>query len=190
MDAKELFNKCLASATSAVRLVGPNDFDKPTPDTEWDVRTLAGHVLYELSWTADIVRDATIEQVGNRYDGDLIGDKLLINWELAATAAQEAIKACDLSAIAHLSYGNVTVGDYLREAASDQLIHSWDLSAALGQPVQFDAKVAQAVYDDVLPKAPGMASSGLFAVPLDVPDNAGIQTKLLAIFGRDANWQP
>jgi uncharacterized protein (TIGR03086 family) len=173
-----------------VERVRASDSNKPTPDTEWSVRELAGHMLYELSWTADLVRGATMEQVGDRYDGDLIGNDLAMSWQLATVAAETAIEECDLQAIAHLSYSDVTVEEYLREAAGDQLIHAWDLGVATGQSVQFDSAVTQAIYDHTLPRATSMYTSGLFAPPIEVSESADLQTRLLGLFGRDARWQP
>lgn len=189
MDAKELYARALNQASQAINNVKPEYFDKPTPDTEWDVRTLAGHMLYELSWTADIVRGATITQVGDRYDGDLIGNDLISAWRVAGEEARQAIEACDLKGIAHLSYGDVKIAEYLREAAGDQLIHGWDLSMAIGLPVHFDPEVAEEVYKNSLPKTESRSHSGLFAPPLEVPADADIQTKLLALYGRDNNWR-
>lgn len=189
MEPKELFKRALAQATEVVEIIGPDDYDQPTPDTEWDIRALVGHMLCELSWVADIVRGMTIEEVGNRYDGDLIGDDLAQSWTDAAQAALKAVEGGNLQSKAHLSYGDVSVRDYLSEAASDQLIHAWDLGTAIGVPVKFDAAVAQAVYKITLPKREGMRASGLFAKPKEVSDEADVQTKLLALYGRQSTKQ-
>jgi len=185
MDTKKLFGLCLKQSTEVIDQVSAADYEKPTPDTEWNVHDLAAHMINELSWTANMVRGVTIEQVGDRYDHDLVGDNLQLNWQVAASAAEAAVKTGDITAIAHASYGDVKVADYLREAASDQLIHAWDLGTALSIPVVFDHDVAQTVYDLTLPKLPSMRASGLFAPPVDVPSTADLQTKLLALYGRN-----
>jgi len=46
------------------------------------------------------------------------------------------------------------------------------------------------VYENTLPDVKGMQASGLFAPPVTVPENADPQTQLVALFGRDAGWQP
>lgn len=187
MDAKELFKQALFQATTVVNTVQPTDFDKPTPDTKWDVRTLVGHMLYELSWTPDLVQGAALAEVGNRYDGDLIGGDLATSWQEAAERAIQAVDQADLRGVAHLSYGDVTNEDYLKEAGSDQLIHAWDLGTAIGMPVRFDPGVAQVVYDNALPKKDSMRASGLFAEPKEVDDAADIQSRLLALYGRQSS---
>lgn len=186
MDAKEMFKQALFQATTVVNAVRPTDFYKPTPDTKWDVRTLVGHMLYELSWTPDILQGATIDEVGNKYSGDLIDDDLTTGWHEAAERAIQAVDQADLRAAAHLSYGDTTSDDYLKEAASDQLIHAWDLGTAIGMPVRFDPGVAEAVYDNALPKKDSMRASGLFAEPKEVSGETDIQTRLLAMYGRQS----
>jgi len=193
MDADECFTECLAQATRVVKQVRADQFALPTPDTEWTVRDLAGHMLYELSWVPDVLEGKTVQEVGDIYDGDLIGSSdigLTVQWENAATKAEEAVAHADLEATAHLSYGDVTVSEYLLEAGSDQLIHTWDLGQAIGVPVIFDEDIAQTVYDRVKNKSEAMRLSGLFGPPRDVPADADIQTKLLALYGRSADtWR-
>lgn len=195
MDGVDIFSGALAVATSVVKQVRSDQYANETPDSEWDVRDLLGHIFYELNWVPDIVEGKTIEEVGSKYDGDLVGDEdgisaMAVRWQDRADQAEQAVNACDPDETAHLSYGDKTVDEYLKEAGGDQLIHAWDLGKAIGVRVTFDPELAQAVYDHSLPQSSSFAASGLFAAPIDVPADADIQTKLLALFGRDANWQP
>jgi uncharacterized protein (TIGR03086 family) len=192
MDGVDIFKNALAQATTVIKQVRPTELANTTPDTEWNVRDLAGHMLYELSWVADIVEGKTIEEVGTTYDGDLIGDDddLSVQWQAAADRAELAVDDADPELIAHLSFGDMSVDDYLHQAGTDQLIHAWDLGKAIGVTVHFDIETAQTVYNRVLLRKSALQKSGLFAAPLDVDDDADIQTKLLALFGRDAQWQP
>jgi uncharacterized protein (TIGR03086 family) len=193
MDADEFFTECLARATSVVKQVRAEQFSGPTPDIEWTVHDLAGHMLYELSWVPDVIAGRTMQEVGDIYDGDLIGSSdtgLVVQWENAATKAEEAVAHADLEATAHLSYGDVTVAEYLHEAGADQLIHAWDLGQAIGVSVAFDEEIAQAIYDRIKNEADIMHQSGLFAPPKEVPADADLQTKLLALYGRSADtWR-
>jgi uncharacterized protein (TIGR03086 family) len=193
MDGADVFGKGLAQATLIVKQVRPEHFANPTPDTEWSVRDLVNHMLYELSWVADLVLGKTTDDIGDAYDGDLINDHaidLAEQWQAVADRAEAAVNDADPDEIAHLSYGDVSNEEYLREAGSDQFIHAWDLGKAIGVSVRFDNFVAQEIYDYVYPHRERLVASGLFAPPLAVPDDADIQTKLLALFGRNARWQP
>lgn len=190
MDARELFTRCLDRATRTFRQLTPDDYKKPTPDTEWNAKVLAGHMLYELSWIPDLLAGKTIAAVGNKYDGDLLGDTPVENWEEAAALAKGEVKLADLQGKAHVSYGKVSNEDYLRQVSGDLLIHSWDLAAALGLDRALDPEAVRAVYEGMLPVAPSLSESGLFKPSLSVSPDADVQTKLLALTGRDASWQP
>jgi uncharacterized protein (TIGR03086 family) len=192
LDAQELFLKCLDQATVIVKQFQPNMLANATPDTDWSVRDLLGHIMYELVWVPDVLSGATVEEVGNKYERDLFSDEggdLITKWQAASDAAEQAVEAVDVEETAHLSYGDVTMEKYLQQAASDQFIHAWDLAKGIGVQLSYDPALAQVLYDQTLPLINDLEGSGLFAKQLQVSDDATIQTKLLALFGRDANWQ-
>lgn len=189
MDPKTFYKEAIATASRVVEDVHEDDLDSPTPDTEWTVYELLSHMMYELAWVADIVNGQTVQQVGKKYDGDLIGGDLLGHWTSYREAAGAAIDAADLDAVVHLSYGDVPLRDYLMEAGSDEAIHAWDLAESLGQHLRYDELLLDELYTRAQEEADNIAASGLFAPRIDVPDDADDQTKLLAIFGRSENWQ-
>ncbi len=188
MTAKELYQYAIDQATAVVVQVEPGQFELPTPDTEWKVRDLLQHMLYELAWVADIVAGRTPATVGKAYDRDLVGDDAITNWRTYKLQAEQAVEACNETAIAHLSYRDTSVRDYLWEAGNDQLIHAWDLGQAVGISVVFDELVAQALYERARIHQKELYLSGLFGVPVEVPASSNVQTKLLALLGRSEDW--
>jgi len=192
LEADEFYAECLAQATMVIKQVRDDQFGMPTPDTEWSVRDLANHMLYELLWLPEILDGKTVKDVGTKYDGNLFADatELATRWETGAAKTEEMLAAVDLNATAHLSYADVPMEKYLREAGTDQLIHAWDLGQAVGVTVTFDPDIAHSIYDDMKDRGDEMQASGLFAPPKDVPADADIQTKLLALYGRSADtWR-
>ena len=69
---------------------------------------------------------------------------------------------------------------------TDALIHSWDLARGIGADETLDPELAELVYERTLPIAEHLQETGLFKPPVPVPDDAPLQTKLLALFGRRA----
>lgn len=189
MKPKKDFLYALDQAREVVVRLLPEHLSLPTPDTKWDVRALLGHMLYELVWVPDVVTGETIESIGNRHEGDLLGDNAIAAWRKAAIAASEAVRRCDPRSVAHLSYGDTRVSHYLQEAATDQLIHAWDLGKAIGVDVQFDETLAHEIFERMDAKRDTLAASGLFAEPVAVDETAHIQTRLLALLGRREDWQ-
>ena len=191
MDAAELFTKCLAQATLVVKQVRPDHYANPTPDADWTARDLVEHMITELSWLPDLLEGQTIGEVGDKYDADFIDDTvsdLSVVWQNAADRADAAVLDVDPEEVAHLSYGDVSVENYLEQAASDQLIHAWDLAEAIGMSVVFDVDVISVVTAYANRNQSNMAGSGMFGAPLSVDATATAQTKLLALFGRSTRW--
>src|SRR5215213_6151469 len=118
----------------------------PTPCADWDVHTLVNHVVNELRWIPPLLDGATIADVGDRFDGDLLGDDPRSAW---ASAGAEAIAAATQFGVnertVHLSFGDVPGSDYLGQVTSDIVIHTWDLARAVGA----DDRLAAALVDFV-----------------------------------------
>jgi len=85
-----------------------------------------------------------------------------------------------------LSRGDHPTSEYCWEMTTDALIHSWDLARGIGADERLDPELAELVYERTLPIAEQLQETGLFKPPVPVPDDAPLQTKLLALFGRRA----
>ena len=188
MGPKQLYLYALDEAANVVVQVKPDQMDLPTPDTEWSVRDLLHHIVYEVAWVADIVAGKTIAEVGAKYEGDILGADPAVALRHYETLTRAAVEESDEDAVAHLSYTDTTVGEYLFEGGNDVLVHAWDLGQAVGVDVVFDENAARLLYDKALPRKGEFASSGLFADPIAVPEFASTQTKLLALLGRSEQW--
>ncbi|MCJ1681371.1 TIGR03086 family metal-binding protein [Streptomyces sp. APSN-46.1] len=182
----------LAQHAEALRLFGErvravgDGWDLPTPCTEWNVRDLVNHVTGEQVWVPPLVGEGrTVEEVGDAFDGDLLGDDPVAAWERAATAAQAAFAAPGaLERTVQLSYGPTPGSDYCAELTTDCVVHTWDLSRAIGADDRLPDGLVEFAIKQVMPHADGLAASGMFAAPLEVPAGADAQTRLLALMGR------
>lgn len=186
MDSKVLFAKAIDQTGSCVRQVKAEHLGNATPCSEWDLRALLNHMVYELRWVPDILRGKTIGEVGDRYDGDTLRSDFRSAWQHAADTALVAVHRLEDNPAVHLSYGDVPASDYLAELSVDIFVHGWDASHALNYSLVFQPDACQAVYEWLLPRRDSLAASGLFAEPVDVSDGAAPQVRLLAITGREA----
>ena len=184
MNPKELFTRSIGQATGCINHLSNDYMSNPTPCTEWDVKALLNHMVYELRWVPDLLAGKTIDEVGNRYDGDLLTSNPHSAWQHAADAALMAVKHVDPNKMVHLSYGDVPASEYIAEVGADILIHTWDLDQGMNCSLVMAEDLAKYVFDNTLPRKDSLASSGLFAPAINVPNDATIQVKLLALFGR------
>jgi uncharacterized protein (TIGR03086 family) len=178
--------QALEMFTVRVRAVKEEQWDAPTPCTDWSVRDLVNHLTTEQLWVPRLVRDgATITEVGDAYDGDQLGDNPVASWERAAAAALEAFNEQNaLRRTVHLSYGDSSAAAYCAQMTTDAAVHAWDLARATGADERMPDGLADAALREVQPYAHALAKSGLFAASIEPPPDADQQTKLLCLLGR------
>jgi uncharacterized protein (TIGR03086 family) len=142
-------------------------------------------VTVEQLWVPPLVGGSSITDVGDRLDGDQLGDDPVATWDAAVAASLAAFRA-GLDGTVVTSGGEKPTAEYCWEMTTDALIHSWDLARGIGAPEELDPELVELVYQQILPIAAHLHETGMFAPPVPVPDDSTLQTKLLALFGRDA----
>lgn len=166
----------------AARLAVVSDWDAPAP-ASGTVRDLVSHVIEEQQWVPQLLAGRTVDQA--RHDLEPLRDDLLEEWRLYSLAATSAWEQCLPDKPVHLSRDTVTMADYLREQVSDVAFHTWDLARAIGADEQLDPEIVEAVWTVFEPQQDTLAASSLYAPPVPLPDDAPLQSRLLAITGRD-----
>jgi len=165
------------------------DWAAPTPCTDWNVRALVNHVVGEDRWTKPLVDGRTIADVGDAFDGDLLGEDPK---PLAMAAADEAITAVaerlPAGGKVHLSYGEEEMEEYISQLVADHLIHGWDLAAATGQQRVLDPELVAAVAAWFRNREEIYRSSGAIAARPESTSSGNPQADLLIAFGRNPDW--
>jgi uncharacterized protein (TIGR03086 family) len=187
MDLNTLYRRTVEGWADRVNAVGDDQWQLPTPCTEWNVRELVNHVVGEDLWTGPLMRGSTIEEVGDRFDGDLLGDDPLRRALAAATEATGAVaELLPTGGTVHLSYGEEQMEEYVHQIAVDHLIHGWDLAAATGGDTGLDPELVQAVATWFADREDLYRQAGAIGPRAQSP--GGPQGDLLAGFGRDPGW--
>lgn len=181
----QLFERAIDGFAKHVHEVADTQWHDPTPDTEWDVRMLTNHVTVEQLWVPPLIEGLSIGDIGDRFDGDQLGDDPIATWDAAASASLQSFRS-GLDRIVSLSSGDKPAADYCWEMTTDALIHSWDLARGIGADDTLDPELSALVYERTLPIAEQLQETGLFAPPVPVPEDSSLQVRLLAIFGRNA----
>jgi uncharacterized protein (TIGR03086 family) len=173
-----------------VHAVRPDQWTAPTPCADWDVRALVNHVVVEQLWVPALLGGETVAGVGNRFDGDLLGDDPVGRWEGAAETARsawDAAGAWDRTVV--VSRGPTPALVYASELTADLLIHGWDLARAVGAAEPVEPELVRLVLDDVEPWADAARAVGVFGPAVRVPPGSDDLTRLLGVTGRDRNWK-
>ena len=157
----------------------------PTPCADWDVRALVNHLVYEASWVAPLFEGMTVAEVGDRYDGDLVGDDPKAAWQAAAAAAVGSLDGPDVDTRpVHLSYGDTTGADYLTQIVADHVVHTWDLARGLHGDEALDPELVSFAWDYLSAHAEEWRAGGALGPAVEVPADADLQSRLIALTGR------
>ncbi|HEX2088304.1 MAG TPA: TIGR03086 family metal-binding protein [Actinomycetota bacterium] len=186
VDVRDFHRRATDAFGARVMAVRDDQWSLPTPCTDWNVRDLVHHLVYENRWTAPLMGGATLEQVGDRFEGDLLGSDPKSAWRESMDEAVRSVREVSLNRTIHLSYGDVPARHYAFELATDHLIHAWDLARAISADESLDEDLVELVYRKMKPREDALKSSGLFGKRVDPPGNADLQTRLLAVYGRVA----
>jgi uncharacterized protein (TIGR03086 family) len=186
LDLASLHARALEEVGPVVAGIAEDQWSLPTPCADWDVRTLANHVVAGNWWAAELATGATIAEVGDRLDGDVLGDDAAAAYTASAAAAAAAFgRPGAMDAPCAVSYGPVPGSVYCGHRFLDVLVHGWDLATATGQAAVIDPELAEACLEVLAPQRDALVSSGMFGNgPLPVADDAPAAERLLAVLGR------
>src|SRR6266545_155844 len=167
--------------------VGSEQWHDDTPCSEWDVRMLVHHMLSEQRWVPPMFEGLTIEQVGDRFEGDLLGDDTSTWPGLLASSMEEAhavvAQPGALDRTVHLSFGDVSGQEYVMQLTADLAIHAWDLARATGQDDVLDPDAVALLLPWTEANADLVAGSGMFGSRIDPGPGAPDYVRLLGLLG-------
>jgi uncharacterized protein (TIGR03086 family) len=177
------------AAARTVANVNPGQLRLPTPDTEWDVRTLLNHLILWTSYSMEArahgesVGQDLMERDFAAEDGFAGGYRAQLDRALAAWSDPAAWQR-ELNVM-----GSPTpAADIAALLIAELVLHGWDLAAATGQPFEVTTATADAALAAVTANAELFRQYKGFADPVDVPPSATPLDRVLALSGRDPAW--
>ncbi|MER7130048.1 TIGR03086 family metal-binding protein [Streptosporangium saharense] len=185
IDVREAYRRALDDFGALVHRIPPERWHNPTPCVDWDVRALVNHVVGENLWAPELLGGRTAAEVGDAFEGDLLGDDPLKAFDTSATAAvQAAYEEGALTRLVGLSFGDVPGGEYVTELFADALIHTWDLARAIGADERLDPELVEACAAWFAGVEAGHRQAGVIGEQQPTPSDTDAQTRLLASWGR------
>jgi uncharacterized protein (TIGR03086 family) len=185
MDLPSLHDRALSAVGAYVAGIGEDQWHNDTPCEDWDVRRLVEHLVVGNVWVEPLVAGETIEQVGDRFDGDVLGDDPVAAYTASAESARAAFhREGAMEAPCAVSYGPVPGEIYAGHRLIDLVVHGWDVAEATGQSTALDPELVDAAWSVIEPQLEMLVGSGMFGTTIEVPPDAPAQTRLLAALGR------
>lgn len=186
MALVDLYRDSVQALSNRVAQVAPDQWDAATPCAAWNVRELVNHIVGEQLWSVPLFAGATLAEVGDRFDGDLLGADPV---KAAAQAGEDAQAAVSepgaMERIVHLSFGDTPAEEYVSQLFADHLVHGWDLAVAIGADRTMDDEAVRVCQDWFEQREDMYRGAGIIGPKVDVPADASAQDRLLAAFGRD-----
>jgi uncharacterized protein (TIGR03086 family) len=184
-DIAELHSQALDQTGSVVAGIKPDQWQAVTPCDGWDVHALLTHLVAGNLWAAELGAGATIEEVGDRLDGDVLGADPAASYAASAAAAAATFrKPGALDAPCAVSYGPVPGSVYAGHRFLDVFVHGWDLAVATGQDPELDPGLIQACREVIEPQVAAFRAAGALGEERPVPPDATDQQRFLAMLGR------
>lgn len=185
-ELARVHSQALAATRKVVAGIKSDQWQNSTPCAEWNVRELTNHVVAGNWWAGELANGASIDSVGDRLDGDVLGTEPLRAYEdSAAVAAKVFEREGAMSAPCAVSYGPVPGAMYCGHRFIDVFVHGWDLAKATGQSAELDPALVAACLEVARPQAELLAGSGMFGQGgLTTAAPTEPQSELLTMLGR------
>jgi uncharacterized protein (TIGR03086 family) len=190
-DIAELHRRSVETFDRLVHRIRDDQWGDPTPCTEWDVRALVNHLTNENLWADALFGGRSIADVGDAFDGDVLGDDPVATWERASRDALARMGEPDaMDRPVGLSRGSVPGRVYAVELYADHVMHSWDLAKGIGADDGLDPGIVRPAKDWFATVEDAYRAVGSIAERPPIPDDADDQTVFLAMTGRRRDWAP
>ncbi|MFI9723258.1 TIGR03086 family metal-binding protein [Streptomyces sp. NPDC052396] len=169
-----------------VHAIRPEQWEAETPCAEWTVRDLVNHLTVEQLWVPPLLEGSSIGELDDSLRGDHLGKHPAAAWGKAAGAAHAAFAASGaLGRTVQLSYGPTGAEAYCSQMTADAIVHSWDLSRAIGAEERPPKALTDFAVLEFGPYAGDLSESGVFGEPVPAPPDADAWEDLLARLGRE-----
>jgi len=181
-----------ASAERVVQLVGqvrPEQWDNPTPCTEWNVRTLVGHLIAGMQGYCELLNGAPATKLRSmlEHQSEAVGADPVTTCEGAVRSVRAAFtEPGALERTVHHTY-DIPGSQLLAFRVADNVIHSWDLATAIGADPGLDEQLVEFVYGLLAPRAQSGAlyNIGYISAPArSLPEDATPLEQLMHLVGR------
>ena len=177
------------STDRIVATITPDQFELPTPCSEWNVGQLANHLVATLHLGRALLSDETpsvSSGPGQVPAEDLIGGDLTRAYRDGAEALVAATTSHAVGRVHVTPLGEMPGAGLAGFTALDVFVHGWDLAKATGQATTLDSDLAermlefakQAINDETGTRAP------LIGPEIATASTADSTARLAAYLGR------
>lgn len=189
--SRELMPTATDAVLRLVRSVPAAAWERQSPCSEWSARDVLNHLTSEQLWVPHLLRGESLDEVGDRYDGDVLGDDPVATFERAseeATAALTASITDPQTETVDTTMGPLEIKEYSKQRIVDLVVHGWDIAKATATAYEPDPQAVEKALAYMRPHVEPGGTDGIFDAPVST-SSASRLDQLLALTGRDPNWR-
>ena len=193
MKQRDLFLLSDAALRDVIDRIHPDQLELPvpadwTPTPDPTLLDVVAAQAYDEAWVPDVLAGRTIDEVGDKYGGDLLGGDALESYDRLNDAATVAVnRPLAADDIVHMSYGDFPVSVYFEHVSTYRAFQAWSIAKLIGLDYSLPPELVELLWEIVVPQAEEWRAMGVFKPEVPVPDDADRETKLLGITGY---WTP
>ena len=189
METLEALSQSIREFETRLRQVGDDQWDLPTPCTEWTVRHVANHMLLGTRMSVQLLAGMSQQDVIAQLGDDLMADSQDPVADFVALAGQmhDGFAAPDgFEGTVDHPMGEIPRTMFVGFRLMDNSVHAWDLARGIGADDELDADLVSRLWDDIQPMAAGLGELGIFGESAsgNVGEDAPLQTRYLDLLGR------
>jgi uncharacterized protein (TIGR03086 family) len=174
VDLVDRYDTAAKGFTTRLDAVSDDQWDNPTPCTDWNVRQLVDHVI-EIQRQIPEGLGVTVSDGADPQTA----------WPAVRDAALAALrKPGAMEQTMQGRGGEVPLEMALIPRLSDLLVHTWDLARATGGDERLSADIAAIVLERLRPNDEVLRSTGTFGPKVESPPGADVVVELLCFTGR------
>jgi uncharacterized protein (TIGR03086 family) len=173
-----------------LELVLADDWARPTPCTEWNLRQLVNHVVGSDLRYAALLNGGRGEDFIRRREGEtgsapVVGDNPVEDWTHAAALLDAALRAPGaMERVVDYPWGPLRGRELLENRLVDITIHTWDLARAIDTDDTLHERLVRRCLSARMFQARPSRHAAANDVPGSAPENARLQRRLLRASGR------
>ncbi len=139
----ELLERALDQAGTIITRIRPDQASLPTPCTEFDVRTLVNHLVFDMQMFAYSIGGGKHAEPGD----DLIGSDWNDAYAAARVSLEDAWREKGVEGTVKGRLGEFPATWAVGQHLADLSVHAWDLATATHQSTKLDQEVARVSLD-------------------------------------------
>ncbi|MFI5240271.1 MAG: hypothetical protein ACHQUB_00995 [Candidatus Saccharimonadia bacterium] len=200
MSEKDVFIQSELSFCKVVAQIQPSQWNLQIPEwfevgrtqsrNDLTLKTIINYHAFDTAWIPDVFAGKTIQEVGDQYAGDLIGDDPIAAYKKLSSRAIESLNAnYKPDRIIHFSYGDFLAKIGITHPTSFRIFRAYDVAKLIGVDRKLPDDMLESFYSEVLPEVDFWRKMGIFKAAQEFPEDADTQARIFALTGRDPNWR-